>query len=96
MKTKQVTLPVVMDVSLLTCDFTDEAGNGIVGFTATHTDGSFKNFTLTFSPETQAAVQAEILTIKQIMESSVDTFIASTRHNNEHHTKCNYKQRKLS
>ncbi|PKP36584.1 MAG: hypothetical protein CVT97_08665 [Bacteroidetes bacterium HGW-Bacteroidetes-14] len=95
MKTKKGTLSVVKSVSPLFCNFRDEAGNGIVGFTVTYADGSFKNFTRAFCPETQAAVQSEIATIREIMKNSLDTLEASKQINNENRTKSKRRNRRL-
>ncbi len=95
MKSKNGILPIVMDVSPLFCNFRDEAGNGIVGFTATYADGSFKNFIRPFCPETKAEVQSEITTIREIMKNSLDTLEASKPINNDNKTKSKCKNRRL-
>ncbi len=71
MRTKKRTPLLVTEVSPLTYEYTDEAGYGVLGFTATYTDGSFKNIIRTFSPETHAAAQSELRSIKRGMESSL-------------------------
>lgn len=85
-----------MDVSPLASDFIDEAGNGIVGFTAIYTDGTFNNITLTFNPVTQAAVQSEIIAFRQILQNSIVASPAAKPPNNEHQIKHNTPKRRLS
>lgn len=96
MKAKKGTQPVVIEVSPLSCNVIDDAGNGIIGFTAVFTDGTFRNITLAFSPETYATVNSEIITIKQIIESSLASITAAKHQINENQTTHNSNKRRQS
>jgi hypothetical protein len=71
MRTKKGTQLIVTELSPLTYEYQDEAGKGLLGFTATFNDGSFKNITRAFNPETHAAVKSELASIKRTMECSL-------------------------
>jgi len=83
MKAKNETRPFVMDISPITCYGSGDTGKGLVGYTAIYTDGSFKNITLSYCPETKAAMQAEITKLKQNMESGLVTTPAAKPLDNE-------------
>jgi hypothetical protein len=83
MKAKNETRPFVKDLSPITCFVKDDTGAGLVGFTAVYTDGSFKNISLAFNPDTEAAMQAEITKLKQNMESGLVAIPAAKPLDNE-------------
>lgn len=96
MKTKKRNQPVIITVSPIICNVVDDTGEGFVGFTANFTDGTFKNITLTFCPETKEAVQSKIQTIKQSMESSLVTIQAVKPQDNGNQTTRNSKKGSLT
>jgi len=83
MKAKIDTLPFVIDLSPITCFMMNKAGTGLIGFTAIYSDGSFKNISLAFNPETEAAAQSEIICMKQILEQGLASIPAAKPKSNE-------------